>query len=587
MHDSLAALRKLGLEAGATHHQIKQAHRDLAAVWHPDRFEGNERLRKRAEQELKQINAARDFLLGGSSNYAEEREPDSPHEPPRTSQPPPPTDVPTEPSGDTTPPSPATNLTETQLATGAACLCLFAAFAPLYALVGNPPYSFFIFLELIEAAAAAAGAYALLRKGRIWIPLIIVLLFVGGIQLFGKMPREQWVPYDWVAVISFGLSGIILVPFRRKLLLGVGLTVLGYAYVGWGGTTGETASEGRSEALLARTVPATDQIDSEASDDEQSTTPPASSRDKDNEPNDSMLSLGRVAQAKAVVPVYAQPSENSSVYYNVQPEEYLVVRDYKKDPMWKQVLLQNMNFGFARSELMTPLNYEYKVPKSAITSVPHGKPQVPQVKAQTQNSGGHKEAQQELARSSEATAPATDTFTIGSSKDDVRRIQGTPASMNGDIWGYDFSSVDFLDDHVIGYSNISKNLKVSYRPAKPVAATSIALGSSRDEVLFVQGAPSAVHGDTFDYDYSSIEFSDDAVIGYSNISHNLRVQLNPLQRSTAKAFGIGSTLDEVLSVQGTPSAVRGNTWEYEYSSVEFENEVVGRYNNISHNLHLR
>jgi hypothetical protein len=49
----------LGLSGTPTETEIKQAYRDLAKVWHPDRFgENDERLRRKAEGRLKEINEA-------------------------------------------------------------------------------------------------------------------------------------------------------------------------------------------------------------------------------------------------------------------------------------------------------------------------------------------------------------------------------------------------------------------------------------------------------------------------------------------------------------------------------------------------
>lgn len=48
----------LGLKPGASQEELAQAYRDLANVWHPDRFVGNPRLQKKAEEKLKEINAA-------------------------------------------------------------------------------------------------------------------------------------------------------------------------------------------------------------------------------------------------------------------------------------------------------------------------------------------------------------------------------------------------------------------------------------------------------------------------------------------------------------------------------------------------
>jgi tetratricopeptide (TPR) repeat protein len=54
----------LGLSGDATVEEARRAHRDLVAIWHPDRLSGkNPRLRKKAEEKLKEINAAFDRVL--------------------------------------------------------------------------------------------------------------------------------------------------------------------------------------------------------------------------------------------------------------------------------------------------------------------------------------------------------------------------------------------------------------------------------------------------------------------------------------------------------------------------------------------
>jgi preprotein translocase subunit Sec63 len=52
----------LGLKPSASHEEVNQAYRDLANVWHPDRFVGNPRLQKKAEEKLKEINAAYEYI---------------------------------------------------------------------------------------------------------------------------------------------------------------------------------------------------------------------------------------------------------------------------------------------------------------------------------------------------------------------------------------------------------------------------------------------------------------------------------------------------------------------------------------------
>ena len=52
----------LGLKTGASQEEVTQAYRDLVNVWHPDRFAGNQRLQKKAEDRLKEINGAYAYI---------------------------------------------------------------------------------------------------------------------------------------------------------------------------------------------------------------------------------------------------------------------------------------------------------------------------------------------------------------------------------------------------------------------------------------------------------------------------------------------------------------------------------------------
>ena len=53
----------LEIESGASLEEIKHAYRDLAFVWHPDRFAHNDRLQQKAQQRLTEINQAYQQLL--------------------------------------------------------------------------------------------------------------------------------------------------------------------------------------------------------------------------------------------------------------------------------------------------------------------------------------------------------------------------------------------------------------------------------------------------------------------------------------------------------------------------------------------
>lgn len=53
----------LGVKPGVSDRELKAAHRDLAKVWHPDRFLHDPRLQEKAQDKLKEINEAYEQLL--------------------------------------------------------------------------------------------------------------------------------------------------------------------------------------------------------------------------------------------------------------------------------------------------------------------------------------------------------------------------------------------------------------------------------------------------------------------------------------------------------------------------------------------
>jgi hypothetical protein len=55
-------IETLELKPGASREEVEQGYRDLVNVWHPDRFANNLRLQKKAEEKLKEINAAYEYI---------------------------------------------------------------------------------------------------------------------------------------------------------------------------------------------------------------------------------------------------------------------------------------------------------------------------------------------------------------------------------------------------------------------------------------------------------------------------------------------------------------------------------------------
>lgn len=56
--DHRRAYRILGVPPGSSKDAVKQAYRDLAQVWHPDRFQHNDRLNEKAQRNVQRVNEA-------------------------------------------------------------------------------------------------------------------------------------------------------------------------------------------------------------------------------------------------------------------------------------------------------------------------------------------------------------------------------------------------------------------------------------------------------------------------------------------------------------------------------------------------
>jgi hypothetical protein len=68
LHTDLSkAYELLGVKPGVSNRELKAAHRDLAKVWHPDRFVHDPRLQEKAQEKLKEINEAYELLISGKT----------------------------------------------------------------------------------------------------------------------------------------------------------------------------------------------------------------------------------------------------------------------------------------------------------------------------------------------------------------------------------------------------------------------------------------------------------------------------------------------------------------------------------------
>jgi hypothetical protein len=106
----------------------------------------------------------------------------------------------------------------------------------------------------------------------------------------------------------------------------------------------------------------------------------------------------------------------------------------------------------------------------------------------------------------------------------------------------------------------------------------ITVGSTRDEVLAQQGAPSASTDEKLVYGKSELYFKNGAVVGWrvDSVASPVRLKLWPSTAvdPTLASYTYGSSKDVVLTVQGTPTAFTEDKFEYGRSAVFFHNNRV-------------
>jgi curved DNA-binding protein CbpA len=107
----------------------------------------------------------------------------------------------------------------------------------------------------------------------------------------------------------------------------------------------------------------------------------------------------------------------------------------------------------------------------------------------------------------------------------------------------------------------------------------ITAGLTKSEVISIQGEPTAETDDELDYGNSKLFFSGGVLNGWRiDPASGIRVKLWPdaMVDPSVRSFGLGSTKNEVLAVQGTPTMFSQSTFGYGRSEVYFQyGKVVG------------
>ncbi len=184
-------------------------------------------------------------------------------------------------------------------------------------------------------------------------------------------------------------------------------------------------------------------------------------------------------------------------------------------------------------------------------------------------------------------------FRVGSTKDEVMAVQGAPDRIEGDTWFYGNDSVRFASDaRVVNFSNAGGALRIRETtppPQAPVPAF-FTLGSTKEEVLATQGKPTREAGDEWRWGEDAVFFSKGRAAHYDNSSGRLRVKVFPstsVNVAKDSAFGLGATKDDVLAIQGTPSRMAGDRWHYGLDTVLFSRGRLFGFSNAARGLRIR
>jgi len=106
----------------------------------------------------------------------------------------------------------------------------------------------------------------------------------------------------------------------------------------------------------------------------------------------------------------------------------------------------------------------------------------------------------------------------------------------------------------------------------------LSIGSTVGEVVTIQGIPTSTTGDVWFYGQSQIRFAHGKIVSWKeDRDYPLRIARNQPVRIRPGVFGLGSTKEEVREIQGAPILETATVWDYGPSRVFFESDRVVRW----------
>jgi hypothetical protein len=172
-------------------------------------------------------------------------------------------------------------------------------------------------------------------------------------------------------------------------------------------------------------------------------------------------------------------------------------------------------------------------------------------------------------------------FTVGSTRDEVLAIHGEPTRFGDNYLMYGFSMVMFREGKVDNWTSADVKLKAKYITTTNLAPKEyFTVGSTREEVLAIQGEPTRFSDNYLMYGLSMVMFRDGKVDNWTTgdvelkAKHIIATNLPPQEY-----FTVGSTRDEVLAIQGEPTRFTDSYLMYGASMVMLRDGKVDYWNN--------
>jgi hypothetical protein len=166
---------------------------------------------------------------------------------------------------------------------------------------------------------------------------------------------------------------------------------------------------------------------------------------------------------------------------------------------------------------------------------PQNNPQGTNAQQASAQSGDNQSIPQSLHRREPGAPHATPKslqpyITSGLTRDEVIAVLGAPTASTDGKLAYGASELDFTNGKLSGWSiAASAPIRVKLWPDAPVDPdlTSFKLGSTKNEVLVVQGTPTLYSEDTFGYGASRVFFKNNRVVGWKNDTATVPLLIAP------------------------------------------------------------